>query len=93
MNVSSDKTQFYTAISPIGSRVGTAESFFKSYLAAPVVIFFWIIGFLWKRQAWLKTANIDVDTGRRELDWDYINADRAKVASWPTWKRIYHKIF
>jgi len=85
--------QFYTAISPIGSKVGTAEGFFKSYLALPVVMFFWLCGFLWKRKAWLRTENIDVDTGRRQLDWDYINAQRAEEASWPTWKRWFHKIF
>lgn len=36
---------------------------------------------------------MDVDTGRRELDWDYINAERAKIASWPWWRRAYNKVF
>jgi amino acid transporter len=85
--------QFYTAISPIGAKIGTAEGFFKSYLALPVVIFFWIIGYLWKRKAWLRTPQIDVDTGRRELDWDYINAEKAREAGYPTWKRILNRIF
>jgi amino acid transporter len=35
---------------------------------------------------------IDVDTGRRELDWEAINAYRAEVATWPAWKRFLHKI-
>ncbi|KAF2707179.1 amino-acid permease inda1 [Pleomassaria siparia CBS 279.74] len=84
--------QFYTAISPIGSNVGTAEDFFISYLALPVVILFWVIGYLWKGKAWLRTASMDVDTGRRELDWDLINAERAEMATWPAWKRFYHKV-
>jgi amino acid transporter len=63
------------------------------YLAFFVVIFFWIVGYAWKRQGWLRTAQMDVDTGRRELDWDYINAQRAEEAAWPTWKRMLHKIF
>lgn len=85
--------QFYTAISPIGKNIGTAETFFKQYLAAPVVLFFWACGYLWKREGWLRTSQIDVDIGRRELDWDLINAERAEEATWPTWKRWFHKIF
>jgi amino acid transporter len=79
--------QFYTAISPIGADVGTAESFFKSYLAAPVVMAFWVIGYFWKRTGWLRTHQMDVDSGRRELDWDYINAKRERLAAGSAWKR------
>ncbi|KAG5926116.1 Amino-acid permease inda1 [Claviceps africana] len=87
--------QFYTAIAapPGKSGVGTVQDFFKSYLAFPVVIFFWIVGYLWKGKGWLRTAEMDVDTGRRELDWEEINAFRAKVATWPAWRRILHHVF
>lgn len=87
--------QFYTAVAaPVGEEgLGTAESFFKSYLALPVVLAFWAIGYLWKRAGWLRTAQIDVDTGRRELDWDQIHADRARVASFPAWRRVLHFLF
>lgn len=87
--------QFYTAIvAPPGeSGWGTVEGFFKSYLALPVVLFFWACGYFWKREGWLRTSQIDVDTGRRELDWDEINAHRAKVASYPAWRRIMHHLF
>jgi len=81
--------QFYTAVAaPVGSTgLGTATTFFKKYLALFVVILFWIIGFVWKRTGWLRTAQMDVDTGRRELDWDAINAYRAEQAKLPTWRR------
>jgi len=79
--------QFYTAVSPIGEDVGTAEAFFKSYLALPVVLFFWACGYLWKGEGWLRTSQIDVDTGRRELDWDYINAERERIAAQPAYRR------
>ncbi|KAI9845902.1 MAG: Amino-acid permease inda1 [Sclerophora amabilis] len=59
--------QFYTAVWPIGGEVNDAEGFFKSYLAAPVVLFFWLCGYLWKRTGWLRTSQIDVDTGRRHI--------------------------
>ena len=85
--------QFYTSLYPPGtSEINDAEGFFMNFLAVPVVIFFWIIGFAWKRTGWLRTHQMDVDTGRRELDWEAINAYRATVASWPAWRRFLHKI-
>ena len=63
-----------------------------NWLAVPVIIFFWIIGFFWKRTGWLKLSQIDVDTGRREHDWEEIRAYQAKVASWPKWRRALHTI-
>jgi amino acid transporter len=85
--------QFYTAVSPIGKRLGTATDFFSAYLALFVVAAFWLAGYFWKREGWLRTAQMDVDTGRRELDWDVINAERAEIASWPAWKRLFHRMF
>jgi amino acid transporter len=85
--------QFYTAISPIGVSVGTAETFFKNYLAVFVVAVFWVAGYFWKREGWLRTAQMDVDTGRRELDWDTINREREEIKTWPAWKQLLHRIF
>ncbi|KAF6823039.1 amino-acid permease inda1 [Colletotrichum musicola] len=86
--------QFFVAICPPGSNdFATAEDFFKSYLALPVVLFFWACGYLWKRNGFLKLSQIDLDTGRREHDWDEINAYRAKVASWPKWRQWLNSVF
>jgi amino acid transporter len=85
--------QFYTAVSPLGKNLGTAEDFFKAYLALFVVAAFWIAGYFWKRTGWLRTAQMDVDTGRRELDWDLINREREEMKTWPAWKRLVHRIF
>ncbi|KAI3320547.1 amino acid permease/ SLC12A domain-containing protein [Xylariaceae sp. AK1471] len=85
--------QFYVAVSPIGHRLGTAETFFQSYLALPVVLVFWAGGYAWKREGWLRTSQIDVDSGRREHDWDEINAYRQQLATQPAWKRLYHSLF
>lgn len=72
---------------------GTVQGFFEQYLAFPVVLVFWLIGYLWKRTGWLKLSQIDVDTGRRELDWEEINAYKAKVAASPFWKRVLHQLY
>ncbi|KAI0171717.1 amino-acid permease inda1 [Hypoxylon sp. FL1284] len=86
--------QFYVAIAPPGqTELNDAQGFFKSYLALPVVILFWVIGYLWKRTGWLRTHQIDVDTGRREIDWEEINEYRTHQASLSAWKRILNVMF
>ncbi|KAH0529190.1 hypothetical protein TsFJ059_003963 [Trichoderma semiorbis] len=86
--------QFFTAIAPPGtSELNDAEGFFQSYLAFPIVVAFWVAGYIWKRTGWLKVSQIDVDTGRRELNWDEIRAYKEWVASQPAWKRVYYKLF
>jgi amino acid transporter len=92
--------QFYTALSPIGvyedfgGPIGDANSFFISYLAAPVVLFFWVCGYIWKRGSlFIKVADIDLTTGRRPVDWDAINAEKARVAAFPAWKRVLYFLF
>ncbi|KAL7806481.1 amino-acid permease inda1 [Trichoderma gracile] len=87
--------QFYTAIiaGPDVKGMGTAESFFKQFLAAPVVLAFWIIGWLWKREPFLRTKDIDVDTGLREIDWDEVRRHREEVAAMPAWRRLLHAMF
>jgi amino acid transporter len=54
---------------------------------------FWITGYFWKRTGWLRTSQMDVDTGRRELDWDLINREREEMKTWPAWKRLSARIF
>ncbi|KAK5995031.1 Amino-acid permease inda1 [Cladobotryum mycophilum] len=86
--------QFYSAIAPAGKHgLNDAKGFFKAYLAFPIVIAFWVCGYLWKRAGWLRIEQIDVDTGRRELDWDEINAYRERVSRLPAWRRLLKTLF
>ncbi|KAK0741812.1 amino acid permease/ SLC12A domain-containing protein [Apiosordaria backusii] len=85
--------QLFVAICPVSGGFNDVEGFFKSYLALPVVIVFWIGGFMWKRTGWLRTDQIDVDSGRRELPWDEINEYRERIAQMPAWKRVMHTLF
>ena len=80
--------QFYTAIKPLD-----AYTFFQLYLALPVVIAFYIVGYIWKRQGWLKLSEIDVDGGRRELDMDVHEKLQAELRAMPAWKRHLSKVF
>ena len=85
--------QFYVAISPIGGGINSAEGFFQAYLALPVVMFFWVIGFAWKRKGWLKTSQIDVDSGRREIDWEAHRAEQERRRNASLGKRILYFMF
>ncbi|KAJ3539993.1 hypothetical protein NM208_g5253 [Fusarium decemcellulare] len=81
-------------VAPPGeSGMGTVEGFFKSYLTLPIMLFLWATGYLWKRAGWLRVADIDVDTGRREHDWDAIHAERARISQLPIWRRLYYILF
>jgi amino acid transporter len=85
--------QCYYAAVPPGGAENSVERVMQNILTIPIVLIFWIAGFFWKRPAFLSAANIDLDTGLREHDWDVINAERAKVASWPAWRRVVHKVW
>lgn len=60
--------QFYVALFPIGG-VGSAservQGFFLSYLAAPLVIAFYIVGVIWKKTRPKKLSEIDLVSGRK----------------------------
>ncbi|PVH88161.1 amino acid permease [Cadophora sp. DSE1049] len=85
--------QFFVAIAPIGGGLASAEDFFKAYLALPVVILFYVVGWVWKRKGWVKLADMDVDTGRREHDWESINAHREIQAAKPAYMRFFNAVF
>ncbi|OJJ50183.1 hypothetical protein ASPZODRAFT_58491 [Penicilliopsis zonata CBS 506.65] len=93
LNILSMLAQLFTAIAPAGGGINGAYGFFESYLALPVVIAFWIFGYVWKRQGWISIDKIDIDTDRRPLPWDEINAYRAQVAAMPAWRRLIHTVF
>ena len=84
--------QFYVALWPIGGKPD-AQAFFESYLAAPIVLLFFVGYKLYYRQ-WsigVKIDEINVDEGRREMDFvafrQELDDERALKATWPWWKR------
>ncbi|WRT66803.1 uncharacterized protein IL334_003766 [Kwoniella shivajii] len=89
--------QFYIALFPIGGVTSAgerAQSFFISYLAAPIMIGFYIIGYLWKRKTPRKAHEIDLDTGRKSwLTVEDMRAYRAERAKAPLYIRVYRTLF
>ncbi|KAJ2917582.1 hypothetical protein MD484_g2837, partial [Candolleomyces efflorescens] len=90
--------QFYIAIWPIGgmpdSPRETAESFFATYLAVPVMILFYVIGYAWKRTLPQRAHEIDLDSGRKSwLTAEEMNEWRAERRRAPWYVRIYRILF
>lgn len=85
--------QFYTAATPPGGAANSVDRILQNILTIPVVAVFWIIGYVWKRSAWVPMDKVDLDTGLRQHNWDEINAYRAKINAYPAWKRFIHNLF
>ncbi|KAG7532269.1 hypothetical protein FFLO_03664 [Filobasidium floriforme] len=90
--------QFYVAVWPVGYKEMTtgeiAEGFFLSWLALPVVLLFYVIGFAWKRSRPHRAMEIDLDTGRKSfLTVEEMRAYRAERKAAPLYKRIFRLLF
>ncbi|KAI0393474.1 putative amino acid permease [Xylariaceae sp. FL0594] len=86
--------QFWIGAFPVGytsqSPTDLAKSFFLVYLAAPVVILFYIVHKIWHRTSYIRVADMDVDTGRRDFNLPIlIEQEREERQGWPRWKRVY----
>ncbi|EON66748.1 hypothetical protein W97_05994 [Coniosporium apollinis CBS 100218] len=86
--------QFWTGLAPIGYGEMTSgertENWFAVYLAAPIVIACYLVYKIWYKTPFVRSHNMDLHTGIRELNLaELIAEERAEQAAWPKWKRIY----
>ena len=86
--------QFWTGFAPIGYASLTVpervESFFSVFLAVPIVTFFYLVYKIKYKTSIVRTQEMDLLTGRRELNIDEIIAEENRErASQPIWKKIY----
>jgi amino acid transporter len=89
--------QFWTGAWPIDygnkSARENVSNFFMAYLAAPVVIISYVVYKLWFRTSIMRSHNMDLHTGIRDLNLaELVAEEKAERAMWPRWKRIY-KLF
>ena len=89
--------QFWVGFAPVGYKeMSTSELvviFFEAYLAFPIVILFYIPYKIWYRTPFIRAANMDLQTGVRELNLaELVAEERAERASWPAWKRAYKTV-
>ncbi|KAH8798818.1 amino-acid permease inda1, partial [Hyaloscypha sp. PMI_1271] len=88
--------QFWIGFSPLGyadmAAKDLVENFFEVYLAAPIIVVSGVVYKLWFKTRWVRVAEIDLVTGRRE-DADEVavlkELDRIERTEWPWWRRGY----
>lgn len=86
--------QFWVGFAPVdyGELSGTDRlvNWLQVYLAAPIVICFYVPYKIWKRTPFITLDTMDLKTGRRDLDLGHLLAEeRAERAAWPAWKKAY----
>ncbi|KFY76464.1 hypothetical protein V499_03886 [Pseudogymnoascus sp. VKM F-103] len=84
---------FYVALYPVGGPNLDAEGFFKSYLAGPIVILFFVGHKIYTRtfKFGVNLSTVDVDHGRRELNLgEEMEAERAAYKAMPFWKKVWN---
>lgn len=88
--------EIWTAIWPIGNEGADNVNFWKSCLSLPLMIILWA-GYKTYSRSWnllmVRLEDVDLDTGRRELDIEVIKQEiaeeKAYIRSRPIWYRIY----
>ena len=86
--------QFWVALFPIGEKAN-ATSFFQVFLCVPVVIVCYVFWVFYKKdyKFFVRSVDIDIDTGRREVDLELLKQEiaeeKAFIASKPFYYRIY----
>ena len=86
--------QFWVGAFPIGWRDKTsleiAGNFFLKYMGVPIILIFYIGHKLWFRTSYVRTCDMDIDTGRRDFNLPILLAqEKEERISWPRWKKYY----
>lgn len=86
--------QFWTGVWPSNyndqSLSERMVGFFQIYLAAPVVLIFYVVYKIWMKTHWLRIEDMDLVTGQRDLDLsEILAAEREEREQWSRWRRWY----
>ena len=90
--------QFWTGVSPVPQSDGTVitgaaaltKNFFSDYLAAPVVLIFYISYKLMYRTQFVRCKDMDLHTGVRQMNLgELVAEEEVEKAALPKWKKAY----
>lgn len=89
---------FYAATWPIGegdmNGSDRANSFFINMLSLPITLLFFIVHKIWKRTSYVKSGDIDLQTGRRDpVSAEVLEQERAEARARPIYLRIFDAVF
>jgi amino acid transporter len=87
--------QFWTGFAPVGwekmSAAARTQNWFEAYLALPIVLIFYIPHKLYFRTKIIRSHNMDLHSGIRELNLaELIAEEEREKQQWPKWKRFWH---
>ena len=87
-------SQFWVGFQPIGYENNSTRdnivNFLQSYMAAPIVLLFYISYKIKFNTPFMKVGDMDIRTGMRELNLtNLLREERLEQAEWPRWKRWY----
>jgi yeast amino acid transporter len=81
--------QFYVALFPIDG-TPDAKAFFQAYLAAPIVLFFFIVWKVYKKTRFVRSSEVDLVSGRRLMNLAELKIqEREEQQAWGPWKRYF----
>lgn len=88
---------FWTGFAPVGyAELSTGEliqSWFEANLSLPILLLMYFGFKLIKKTKIKKISEIDITSGRREMDLAAIlKEERAIQAKWPLWKKVYRTV-
>ena len=87
LNVLCLVAQFYVAIFPIG-KTPSAQSFFQAYLAAPIVLIFFVVWKVVKKTRYVRSMEVDLVSGCREINLHELHEkDLEEQATWNVLQR------
>lgn len=85
--------QFWTGLFPLGTSGAQVVNFFQSYLAAPIVIVCYAFYKIWKKPAWVTLQAMDLDTGRRELDFEALKVEIAEEKAYIKSRGFFYRTY
>lgn len=85
--------QFWVGLFPLGASSANAKNFFQSYLCAPIVMFCYISYKLIKRPKFVTISEMDIDTGRREVDYDLLKQEIAEEKAYIASKGFLYRTY
>jgi yeast amino acid transporter len=87
--------QFWTGFAPVGWREMSAAkrtaNWFEAYLALPIVLAFYLPHKLYYRTNIIRSHNMDLHSGIRELNLaELIAEEKVEKQAWPAWKKTWN---
>lgn len=86
--------QFWIAVWPLRGKPN-AQNFFSAFLSFPIIFFLYFFHKIWKKnwKLYIKVQDIDIDTGRRDLDLEILKVELAEERQYLASKPFYYRVW